>query len=145
MGGKQAQCIGMTRGGLNSKLHAVVDGRGRLIKAELTPGQAHEAKLGPDLIAGMKGVRIVGDKGYDSDLMRRTAVQSGSRSCIPRLDQHRRPAPFHKGYYRHRHHVENFFQRIKRCRRISTRYDKLADTFLNFILLAATLDWIASR
>ena len=40
--------------------------------------------------------------------------------------------------------MENFFQRIKRNRRIATRYDKLADTCFNFILLAAYLDWLAT-
>jgi hypothetical protein len=45
---------------------------------------------------------------------------------------------------RHRHHVGNFFQRIKRLRRVATRYDKLAGVFMNFILLAASLDWIKS-
>jgi len=40
--------------------------------------------------------------------------------------------------------VENFFQRIKRLRRIATRYDKLAEVFLDFIPLAASLDGIDS-
>lgn len=143
-GGKETQAIGHTRGGANSKLHAVVDGKGRLVKAMLTAGQVSDAKIGPELVAGLRGVRIVGDKGYDSQAIRQAACRSGSHSCIPRRSGGKEPAPFHKGYYRKRHHVENFFQRIKRCRRISTRYDKLADVFFNFILLAASLDWIHS-
>jgi transposase len=143
-GGKEAQAIGHTRGGANSKLHVAVDGKGRLVKAVLTAGQVSDAKIGPDLVAGLRGVRIVGDKGYDSQAIRRAACESGSFSCIPRRSGGKEPAPFHKGYYCKRHQVENFFQRIKRCRRVSTRYDKLADVFFNFILLAATLDWIRS-
>jgi transposase len=143
-GGKEAQAIGHTRGGANSKLHAVVDGKGRLVKAMLTAGQVSDAKIVPELVAGLRGVRIVGDKGYDSQAIRQAACQSGSHSCIPRRSGSKEPAPFRKGYYRKRHHVENFFQRIKRCRRISTRYDKLADVFFNSILLAASLDWIHS-
>jgi hypothetical protein len=38
-GGKQAQLIGLTKGGVNTKLHAVVDGKGRLVRAALTAGQ----------------------------------------------------------------------------------------------------------
>lgn len=144
LGGKETQAIGHTRGGANSKLHAVVDGKGRLVKAMLTAGQVSDAKIGPELVAGLRGVRIVGDKGYDSQAIRQAACRSGSHSCIPRRSGSKEPAPFHKGYYRKRHHVENFFQRIKRCRRVSTRYDKLADVFFNFILLAASLDWIRS-
>ena len=69
---------------------------------------------------------------------------AASFSCIPRRSGSREAGPFHKGYYRKRHHVENFFQRIKRCRRVSTRYDKLADVFFNFILLAESPNWIRS-
>jgi transposase len=44
--------------------------------------------------------------------------------------------PFSATVYRRRHRVENFFQRIKRYRRVATRYDKLAETFLGFFCLA---------
>jgi transposase len=143
-GGKELQAIGKSRGGLNSKLHAVVDGKGRLVRASLTPGNVHDAKAAPDLLAGLRGVRIVGDKAYDSGPLRDTIRRSRSRHCIPSTARRKIPAPFHQGYYRHRRHVENFFQRIKRNRRIATRYDKLADTYFNFILLAACLDWLAT-
>jgi len=49
---------------------------------------------------------------------------------------------FHRGYNRRRHKVENFFCRLKRYRRLSTRYEKLAITFLAFVQLAAVLDWL---
>jgi transposase len=44
--------------------------------------------------------------------------------------------PFSAAVYRRRHRVENFFERIKRYRRVATRYDKLAETFLGFVCLA---------
>ena len=144
VGGKELQAIGYTRGGSNSKLHAVVDGKGRLVRATLTAGQVNDAKIGPEIIAGLRGVRIVADKGYDSERMRQAARDSGSHSCIPKRNGSNQPAPFHKGYYRKRHQVENFFQRIKRNRRIATRYDKLSAVYMNFILLAASIDWINS-
>jgi transposase len=144
VGGKESQAIGYTRGGSNSKLHAVVDGKGRLVRATLTAGQVNDAKIGPEIIAGLKGVRIVADKGYDSERMRQSARDSGSHSCIPKRNGSKESAPFHKGYYRKRHQVENFFQRIKRNRRIATRYDKLSEVYMNFILLAASIDWINS-
>lgn len=143
-GGKESQAIGITRGGPNTKLHAVVDGKGRLIRLQLTAGQVSEAKIGPGLVSGLKGVRIVADKGYDSRRMREAASDAGSHSCIPQRKGWKEPAPFHKGWYRKRHQVENFFQRIKRHRRVGTRYDKRADVFMNFILLAAAMDWIFS-
>jgi transposase len=143
-GGKEEQAIGFTRGGSNTKLHALVDGRGRLLRATLTAGQVSDMKIGPELIRGLRHCRIVADKGYDSGLMRETARKSRSRSCIPQREGGKRKVSFHRGYYRKRHHVENFFQRIKRQRRVATRYDKLAEVFFNFILLASTLDWLRS-
>jgi hypothetical protein len=50
----------------------------------------------------------------------------------------------HRGFYRLRHKIENFFQRLKIYKRISTRYEKLAHTFFNFILLGAVFDWLKS-
>jgi transposase len=48
------------------------------------------------------------------------------------------------GFYLQRHKIENFFQWIKIYKRVSTRYEKLALTFLNFILVAAVFDWLKS-
>jgi transposase len=142
-GGKQALLIGLTKGVSNTKLHAVVDGKGRLVSA-LTAGQVSDAKIGPGLVNGLEGCRVVADKGYDSRAMREAVERSGSRSCIPLRKGNTAKADFHKGWHRNRLEVENFFQRIRRLRRIATRYDKLAMVFPNFILLAATLDWIHS-
>jgi transposase len=47
--------------------------------------------------------------------------------------------PFSATIYRRRHRVENFFEKIKRYRRVATRYDKLAETFLGFVCLAILL------
>jgi transposase len=44
--------------------------------------------------------------------------------------------------YKERHLVENFFQRIKRYRRVAMRFDKLARNFLAFIFLASSLVWL---
>ncbi|HEY4302755.1 MAG TPA: transposase [Candidatus Didemnitutus sp.] len=61
---------------------------------------------------------------------------------MPPKRRRRHRVRFHRGYYRHRRQAENFFGRIKVHRRISTRYDKLAETFLGFVQLAAALDWL---
>ncbi|RYD74175.1 MAG: hypothetical protein EOP84_20335 [Verrucomicrobiaceae bacterium] len=110
---------------------------GRLLRATLTAGQV---SIAPELIRGLRHCRIVADKGCDSGLMRETACKSRSRSCIPKRDDGKRKGSFHRGYYRKRHQVENFLQRIKRQRRVAARYDKLAEVFFNFILLASILE-----
>ena len=141
-GGQTAQAIGRTKGGLNTKLAAVVDAKGRVVAVSLAPGPRHDLKAIAPLVPALRGKRAVGDKGFDADTFHATLRHHRVRACIPPRRNRRHPVCFHRGYYRHRHHVENFFGRIKRFRRIGTRYDKLARTFLSFVHFAAVLDWL---
>jgi transposase len=86
----------------------------------------------------LRRVLLVGDKGFDSDALRQQMLAQGCMASIPPRSGRRSPAWFHWGLYRQRHQIENFFQRI------STRYEKLALTFLNFVLVAAIFDWLKS-
>jgi transposase len=141
-GGQAAQAMGRTKGGLNTKLAAVVDARGRAVALSLAPGPMHDLHAVVAVLPSARGHRIVADKGFDADGFRTHLRTQRIRCCIPPRRGRRQPARFHRGYYRCRHQVENFFGRIKIHRRISTRYDKLAETFLGFICLAAILDWL---
>jgi transposase len=140
-GGQAAQAMGRTKGGLNTKLSAVVDARGRAVALSLSPGQQHDQHAVAPVLVCVRGRRVVADKGFDADTFRARLHAHRARSCIPPKRGRRQPARFHRGYYRCRHQIENFFGRIKIHRRISTRYEKLAETFLGFVFLAAILDW----
>lgn len=142
-GGQAGEAIGRTKGGLNTKLAAVVDGRGRAVALDLAAGPRHDLKAIEPLLPALRGKRAVGDKGFDADTFRAALHRHGARICISPRRRRRRRFRFHRGYYRHRHRVENFFGRIKRFRRISTRYDKLSLCFLSFVLFAAILDWLS--
>ena len=85
---------------------------------------------------------LVADKGYDSDALRLLLMDKGIFPCLGVSRKRVQSRAFHKGYYRHRHHVENFFARLKRHRRVSTRYDKLASSFLAFVTLSAIIHWL---
>lgn len=141
-GGQDLQAMGRTKGGLNSKLHAVVDGLGRALALVLTAGQVHELRVVPALLQNLRSVIIIVDKAYDSDALGRLLVQQGCQICVPAKANRRHPLPFHRGYYRKRHRVENFFQRAKAFRRFATRYDKTASSFFATACFAAVLDWI---
>lgn len=143
-GGQDAQAIGRTKGGLNTKLCALVEGQGRLMSAVLSPGQMYEVEAAAPLMKSLKKVLLVGDKGFDVDALRRQLQVQGCLACVPPRSRRCFPAWYHRGFYRQRHKIENFFQRIKIHKRISTRYEKLALTFLNFILVAAVFDWLKS-
>lgn len=94
------------------------------------------------MLPSVRRRRVVADKGFDADVFRAHLRAQRTRCCIPPKRGRRHPARFHRGYYRCRHQIENFFGRIKIHRRSSTRYDKLAETFLGFVCLAAILDWL---
>lgn len=86
--------------------------------------------------------RVVANKDFGADAFRADLRSQHSRCCIPPRKGRRSPARFRRGYYRQRHHLENFFGRIKKFRRISTRYKKLAITFFAFVRFAAAPDWL---
>jgi transposase len=141
-GGQAQHAIGRTKGGINTKLHAVVDGRGRALALVLTAGQAHELQAAPQLLARLRNVIIVGDKAYDSDGLAAQLRAQRCKVCIPSKVNRRHPLPFHRGWYRKRHHIENFFQRAKSQRRFATRYDKTLHCFLATVTLCSVLDWL---
>lgn len=143
-GGQQHQAIGRTKGGLNTKLTAWVDGRGRPVQVALSPGQRADVRALAETNwpRGLRGKTVVADKGYDSDGLRASIQRRGGRSCIPPRARRRQPVSWHRGYYRRRHRVENFFQRAKRYRRVGTRYEKRDLYFLGFVHLVAILDWL---
>lgn len=144
-GGQAPQAIGRTKGGINTKLAAIVEGRGRAVALGLAEGQRHDLHAVEPLLACLRRRRAVGDKGFDADTFRTRLSQQRTRVCIPPKRSRRSPVAFHRGYYRGRHKIENFFGRIKRHRRISTRYEKLAQTFLAFVQFATVLDWLTLR
>ena len=142
-GGQQNQAIGRTKGGLNTKLGAWVDARGRAISLSLAAGPAAEVTTAQaSARPALRGTVTVADKAYDSDGFRAQLRRWGSRPCIPPRSNRLRPVSWHRGHYRRRHKVENLFQRLKRYRRIGTRYEKNDPYFMGFVQLAAILDWL---
>jgi transposase len=141
-GGSEPQCIGLTKGGLNSKLTVAVDETGRVVAVLLFPGQTSEKAAGMKIAEILKKCLFVGDKGFDCDELRALVHRLGGASCIPPRSNRLDPLPWDPAIYRARHKVENFFARLKRDRGIATRYDKLAKTFLALATLAAIIDWL---
>jgi len=145
-GGQQNQASGRTKGGLNTKISAWVDGLGRAVSLSLAAGQRADVSVAQSAARPqLRGTITVADKGYDSDGFRANLQRWGSQACIPPRCNRLKPAGWHRGHYRKRHKVENLFQRLKRYRRIGTRYEKNDLCFLGFVQLAAILDWLKNR
>jgi transposase len=135
------QLMGRSRGGLTSKIHAVVDANGLPVRLALTTGEAHDNRLVVTLLSGLKsGAMLLGDRGYDADWIRAFARQHGAWANIPPKRNRTEALCFSPYLYRARNLVERFFNKIKHCRRVATRYDKLAVNYLAFVQLASIRD-----
>ena len=67
----QRQSVGRSRGGLTSKIHALVDSNGLPVRLSLSPGEAHDVRLAKKLLSSLKsGSRLLADRGYDADWIR---------------------------------------------------------------------------
>jgi transposase len=143
LGGSKNQAIGLTKGGHNSKLTAAVDEEGHVVALLLFPGQCAETTAAKELLPLLaKTMVFVGDKGFDSDELRALIEDNGGLACIPPRSNRTSYRWHDPAFYRKRHLVENIFQRIKYWRRVATRYEKLASTFLAFATLACSIDYI---
>jgi len=84
---------------------------------------------------------LLADKAYDGDDLRRWLIERGIMPVIPNLSNRPKPHPFQKRRYRKRNKIERMFCRLKDARRIATRYDRSARTYLNAICLISTVYW----
>jgi transposase len=107
----------------------------------VAPGPQHDLLACAPFLPSLRDCWLLADGGFDADDFRQRLHDQGVRACIPPRSGRRWPSQFSRRLYRQRHTVENFFARIKRYRRIATRYEKLADHYLGFLLLAV-LDWL---
>jgi transposase len=136
------QSMGRSRGGLTSKIHAVVDSSGLPIRLALTTGEAHDNRLAAKLLSRLKsGSMLLADRGYDADWIRDLVRQHGAWANIPPKRNRTEALCFSPYLYRARNLVERFFNKIKHCRRVATRYDKLAVNYLAFVQLASIRLW----
>lgn len=157
--------LGRSRGGLSTKIHAAVDGKGRPLAILLTPGQAGDAPMMLPLLAQIRVARPVGrprttpctvlaDKAYSSRAIRAHLRERGITSVIPEPDDqkaHRkrrgarggRPVSYDPEAYRGRNVIERAFNKTKHWRGLATRYDKHATVYRGALVLAAALTWAA--
>lgn len=125
---------------MNSKLHAVCDGEGRPLVLLLSEGQMSDYKGAALMIDSLpRAKRLIADRGYDADWFRQALAARGTAPCIPSKTNRKIAIPHDTMLYRQRHKVEIMFGRLKDWRRIHTRYDRCAHTFLSAIAIAATV------
>ena len=139
------QCIGVSRGGRSTKIHAVVDGLGYPLTLTLTGGQVNDGVMLKSALESLniKGSTVLADKAYGSIDNRTYLTDQNADYCIPPKANVKEPWECDYFRYKERHLVECFFMKIKDNRRIAMRFEKLARRYLAFVFLAASLLWLA--
>ncbi|MBK1656397.1 MULTISPECIES: IS5 family transposase [Allochromatium] len=148
-----SQALGRSRGGLTTKIHLLCDAKGVPLSFLLSPGQHSDIGYAQPLLDQVRlpsarpgrprtrGRQLLADKGYDADGLRHYCDRRGIRPVIPQRQGVRKPKPgrprtFSATRYRQRNVIERLFGWLKSCRRIATRYDKLASSFSAMFTLA---------
>ena len=85
---------------------------------------------------------LLADKGYDADSIREELAKAEVEAVIPAKSNRRIPIPHDREKYRWRNLVERLFSKLKNWRRVATRYDKTAESYLGFVALASITLWL---
>ena len=135
--------MGRSRGGLTTKIHALVDANGLPIVLKLTDGQAHDGRSAKDMLGGLgEGDILLADRAYDGDELRRSVAEQGAWANIKPMPNRVNIPAFSPFLYRYRNLVERFFSKLKHFRAVATRFEKHAANYLALVKLAASRIWM---
>jgi len=135
--------MGRSRGGLTTKIHALVDADGLPIALKLTEGQAHDGRAACDMLGSLAaGNILLADRAYDSDALRQALAQRGAWANVKPMPNRRNVPAFSPFLYRYRNLVERFFNKLKHFRAVATRYDKTPENYLASVKLASVRIWM---
>ena len=117
-----------------------------VVAFSLSCGNAHDAPMGEtllnDIVLSPEHTYILMDMAYSGDKMRAKAIEKGLTPVVPPKKNCIKPWEYDKELYKQRNEIERYFLRLKRFRKIFTRYDKLDSVFAGFILFAMIIDTI---
>ena len=128
---------------MTTKILALTDALGNLVRFELLPGQRFDSVGVPPLIDGLSFAALIADKAFDSDVVLADLDDRGAKVVISQHPRRSQPRRIDKEMYKWRHLIENFFCKLKEFKRIALRADKTDQSFSAMIHLAATV--ISSR
>lgn len=108
----------------------------------LTAGQAGDAPQAQPLVEGFAAEIVMADAAYDSDAFRTAIAAKGAQAVIPNNPSRAKKYSLNKPIYAERHLIECCFSKLKRFRRVATRYEKTARNYFAVVAIAATLLWL---
>ena len=135
--------MGRSRGGLTTKIHALVDANGNPIVLKLSAGQAHDGRSAADMLATIgAGQVLLADRAYDSNALRARLAERGAWANIKPMPGRVDVPAFSRYLYRFRNLVERFFNKLKHFRAVATRFEKHDENYLALVKLAAARIWM---
>lgn len=143
--GKDSQhreALGRSKGGFSTKIHITTDALGNPLKFILTAGQRNDITQAKQLCESVFESTIIADKAYDCDDFVETIIGQRCVSNIPPRSNRKEPRSYDECLYEERHVIECFIGKIKHFRRIFSRYDKSAQSYLSFLYFVGGLIWI---
>ena len=120
---------------MTTKIVALVDALGNLVRFVLLPGQRHDSVGVAPLLTELDLAALLADKAFDNDTIRADLEDRGAVAVIPPKAKRATTILCDYEMYKSRHLVENFFCKLKNFRRIATRYDKTDESFKAMIHL----------
>jgi transposase len=131
--------MGRSKGGLTTKILALTDALGNLVRFGLLPGQRFDTVGVPPLIDGLAFGALIADTAFDSNAILAALEARGAKVVIAHHPRRTTPRAIDGEMYKWRHLIENFFCKLKEFKRIAMRSDKTDQSFAAMIHLAATL------
>ncbi len=124
---------------MTTKILALTDALGNLVRFELLPGHRYDTVGVPPLIDGLAFGGLIADMAFDSNAIIADLNQRGAKVVIAQHPRRSAPLPFDAALYKWRHLIENFFAKLKDFKRIAMRADKTDQSFGAAIYLAAAV------
>jgi transposase len=124
---------------MTTKILALTDALGNLVRFVLLPGQRFDTVGVPPLIDGLSFGGLIADKAFDSNALVAELNERGAKVVIAQHPRRTKPLDVDREMYKWRHLIENFFCKLKEFKRIALRADKTDQSFAAIIHLAAAV------
>ena len=124
---------------MTTKILALTDALGNLVRFVLLPGQRFDTVGMPPLVEGLAFDALIADKAFDSNAIIADLDARGAKAVISQHPRRASPLPLDAELYKWRHLIENFFCKLKEFKRIAMRADKTDQSFASMIHLAAAV------
>lgn len=112
------------------------------MRFRLTGGQRHDITQAEELIADFDFERAIADRSYDASLFLQKITAKGAEAVIPARKNRKETRDYDEHWYKERHLVECFFNKIKHYRRLFSRFEKLDKRHLGFLCFVGALIWL---